>query len=194
MRRCGSPQEDDTKTPDIQRIARDYLKSKLNQDLEQRAASPHIGVYSRSGESGRIVADDLEWIDGELQTARTELRERLYEHQRPLIDWVMTHNAVPHELRGTVAHAIFQANVVFWETVRERTLGNFSAELRDPGETRAFAPNISNGVATAIVTGPRLSEVLPGFLAFMSEQGVWRGQTLAQNTATYEMLIELCVK
>ncbi|MGE5774008.1 MAG: DUF6538 domain-containing protein, partial [Hyphomicrobiales bacterium] len=78
--------KDNTKTPDIQRIAHEYLKRKLEHDMEQRAASPHVGVYSRSSEPGRIAADDLEWVDGELQTARTELRERLYEHQRPLID------------------------------------------------------------------------------------------------------------
>ena len=46
--------------------------------------------------------------------------------------------------------------------------------------------------AQVVAVGPRLSEALRGFLEFMSEQGVWRGQTLAQNTATYEMFIECC--
>ena len=184
--------KDDTKTPNIQRIAREYLKAKLEGDMEYRAASPHIGVYSRSAEPGRIMADDLEWIDGELQTARTELHERLYEHQRPLIDWVMEENAIPAEFRGAVAHAILQANVTFWETVRERTLGNFSNEPRDLEGAEPLPSSASNVSAGSAPTGPRLSEVLPGFLALMSEQGVWRGQTLAQNTATYDMFIECC--
>lgn len=182
--------KDDTKTPDIQRIARDYLKRKLEFDMKQRATSPHIGVYSRSAEPGRIATDDLEWVEVELQTAKTELRERLYEHQRPLIDAIMEDDAVPPERRGELAHAIFQANVVFWETVRERTLGNFSAGFQEPEETQAGPAEDSSALPTT--TSPQLSEILPGFLKFMSEQEVWRGQTLAQNTATYDMFIECC--
>jgi hypothetical protein len=63
------------KPEDIQRIAREYLRSKLEHDMEVRIASSGIGVYSRSKEPGRIVADDLEWIEGELLGARTRLRE-----------------------------------------------------------------------------------------------------------------------
>src|SRR5262245_42201140 len=154
--------KDDTKTPDIHRIAREYLKAKLDGDMEYRAASPHIGVYSRSAEPGRIMADDLEWIDGELQTARTELHERLYEHQRPLIDWVIEENAIPAELRGAVAHAILRANVAFWETVRERTLGNFSYEPRDFEEAQPLPPGVSNVPAGLALMTFRGAPPLPG--------------------------------
>jgi site-specific recombinase XerD len=181
--------KEDNKPADIQRIAREYLKSKLEFDMVQRAASSHIGVYSRSRELGRIAADDLEWVEGELQTAKTELRERLYEHQMPLIDQIMKNNAVPPERRDALAHSIFQANVAFWETVRQRTLGNFSSEPHELEEPKS-PPTDAN--ALPVVNGPPLSEVLPGFLKFMSDQGVWRGQTLAQNRATYDMFIECC--
>ena len=50
-------------TGDVQRIAREYLKRKLEHDMEQRTSAARIGVYSRSGEPGRIVVDDLAWID-----------------------------------------------------------------------------------------------------------------------------------
>jgi hypothetical protein len=182
--------KDDTKTPDIQRIAREYLKKKLKDDMEQRAASPHIGVYSRSTEPGRIAAEDLEWVEGELQTARTELHERLYKHQEPLIDAIMEDHAVPPDQRNALAHAIFQANVAFWETIRERTLGNFSDCSQEAEETQAGPAAISDTLPT--VVGPRLSEVLSPFLELMSAQEVWRGQTLAQNKATYDMFIEYC--
>ncbi|MGH9805668.1 MAG: hypothetical protein ACRD9W_00120, partial [Terriglobia bacterium] len=39
---------------------------------------------------------------------------------------------------------------------------------------------------------PRFSEVPPSFLDFMSKDNGWRGQTLAQNTATYKMFIACC--
>jgi integrase len=40
--------------------------------------------------------------------------------------------------------------------------------------------------------GPKLSEVLPTFLDFMVTAHGWRGQTLAQNKATYRMFTDHC--
>lgn len=178
------------KPEDIQRIAREYLKSKLEHDMEVRLASSGIGVYSRSKESGRIVADDLEWIEGELLGARARLRERLYDHERHTIDGVMEYHAVPAEQRNALAHALFQADVDFWETVIERTKGNPYAE---PAMPRSFVPIHSNGVAVpAIAKGPLFSDVLPSFLDYMSAYEEWRGQTLAQNKTTYAMFMQCC--
>jgi hypothetical protein len=55
------------KTSDIQRIARDYLRSKLAFDMERRVASPNSPVYdvgfdprdSRQSQPGGEVADRL---------------------------------------------------------------------------------------------------------------------------------------
>lgn len=113
------------KPADIQRIAREYLKSKLEHDMEVRTASPHVGVYSRSTEPNRIVADDLEWIEGELQTAKTELRERLYRHQKPLIDELMQTHSIAPELRDAFSHAILQSNIDFWVIVSQRNRWRF---------------------------------------------------------------------
>jgi hypothetical protein len=98
-------------TADIQRIAREYLRDKLDHDMGQREASAHQAVYSGSSPS-----DDLAWVEAELMTARTELRERLYDHQSPLIDEIMEAHTLLPELRNTLAHAIFRANVELWET------------------------------------------------------------------------------
>jgi hypothetical protein len=68
--------------PDLQRIARDYLKRKLECDMERRHASPHRPVYNTPDDDGASSVADLGWVGVELQTARTELRERLYDHQR----------------------------------------------------------------------------------------------------------------
>jgi site-specific recombinase XerD len=178
------------KPEDIQRIAREYLKSKLEHDLEVRIASSHIGVYSRSKEPGRIVADDLEWIEGELLGARARLRERLYDHERHTIDGVMEYHAVPAEQRNALAHALYQADVEFWETVIERTKGNPYSE---PPMLRSLEPLQLNGVpAPQPRTGSLLSEVLPSFLDYMASYEEWRGQTLAQNKTSYAMFKECC--
>jgi site-specific recombinase XerD len=174
---------------DIQRIAREYLKGKLDHDMETRSASAHVGVYSRSTEPNRIVADDLEWIEGELQTAKTELRERLYRHQAPLIDELMQAHSIAPELRDVFSHAILQANVDYWVIVRQRTVGDFSSKSPDIQTAR---PIQRNGAEAAAITGPLLSEILTGFLDYMSKDEGWRGQTLAQNKTTCAMFVECC--
>ena len=62
---------------DLQRIAREYLKRKLDSDMERRHVSPHRPVYATLDDETASSVADLEWVDAELQTARTELRERL---------------------------------------------------------------------------------------------------------------------
>lgn len=171
-----------TPAPDIGRIVREYLKGKLAFDMEQRAGSPNQPVYSGYCETGDdIVAADLKWVGAELETAETELTERLYEHQRPLIDELMQGNAIPVEYRNALTHAVFEANVKIWETIRERTLGNFSSEPRDVEHIPSDKPR--QATVEAVPASPPLSEILPGFLDFMSKDEGWRGQTLAQNTA-----------
>lgn len=49
---------------------------------------------------------------------------------------------------------------------------------------------MSTKVASAL--SPLLSEILPGFLDYMSKHEGWRGQTVAQNQTTYAMFIECC--
>ena len=52
-------------------------------------------------------------MEAELETAKTELRERLYDHQRPLIDEIMEAHSVPPEQRNALSHAILKANAEF---------------------------------------------------------------------------------
>ena len=67
---------------------------------------------------------------------KAELTERLYEHQRPLIDYPMGEHKLPEEQWNELAFALFQANVKKWETIRKRTLGDFETL----GPSGAIAP------------------------------------------------------
>jgi hypothetical protein len=73
----------------IHQIARDYLKRVLKSDMEERVASPNRPVYNMSYDEGASASADLEWIQVELKTAKTELRERLI-HQ-PRRSWQSPH-------------------------------------------------------------------------------------------------------
>jgi len=178
------------KTVDIQSIARQYLKQRLDSDMEVRIGSPNVGVYSRSRDRGRIVADDLEWIDGELATAQTELAERLYEHQRSLLDELMAQYGVAEEQREELAFAIFRANVEKWQIIRNRTLGDFDA-FGAPGPRTSASGQLAEG-ATPAKHPPLFSEALPGFIMLMEQNEGWRGQTLAQSQSTFRMFVECC--
>ena len=102
----------------------------------------------------------------------------------------MEKHEVPHEQRGELFLAILHADVAKWETIRKRTLGDFSFEPPDLDPVQPDQPREPN--AKLVARGPLLSEVLPGFLDFMSKDEGWRGQTLAQNTTTYRMFEECC--
>ena len=126
-------------------------------------------------EPGRSNARvDLDWIDGQLAQARSELAGRLYDHQRPLIDDLMEENNVPEQYRNAFAHGLLQANVELWETVRDRTLGKFPSLRDEPLRVSASSPP-----AVKVPTGPSFSEVLPNFLDYAQKDKGWRGQTLA---------------
>ena len=124
---------DEKNSGEISRIVHQYLRDHLNNDLERRVAASHSPVYGSADIGEDPVAADLEWIDGELDTAKTELTERLYEHQRPLIDYLMQENKLPEEQWAELAFAIFRANVTKWEVIRKRTLGDLEEDACVPG-------------------------------------------------------------
>ena len=85
----------------------------------------HSPVYASVDDGEDPVAADLAWVDAELDAAKAELTERLYEYQRPLIDYLMEEHKLPEEQWKELAFAVFHANVKKWETIRKRTLGDF---------------------------------------------------------------------
>ena len=68
---------------------------------------------------------------------------------------------MPAEQRNALAHAIYQADVEFWETLVERTKGNPYVE---PPMLRSSQPVLSNGIAASkAMDRPALSEVSAQF-------------------------------
>jgi site-specific recombinase XerD len=186
FRRLTQDVTTDNKT-DLAAILRNYLKRRLAFDMKQRIETPHAPMFGVAEPGKSHASVDLEWIEGELASARSELAGRLYNHQLPLIDDLMEDDKVPEQYRNAFAHGILQANVELWETVRQRTLGNFSSLSEVPLRDTA-----SSGATVEAPAGPTLTEVLPNFLDYAQKDKGWRGQTLAQNKATYRMFEECC--
>ncbi len=172
---------------DLALVLRNYLKRRLAHDMQRRIGTPHAPVYALADPDRSDASADLEWIDGQLAQARSELAGRLYDHQRPLIDDLMEDYNIPEHYRNAFAHGLLQANVEAWETVRQRTLGNFSSLI----EVR-LRDGASSETTVEVPAGPRLTEALPNFLDYAQKDKGWRGQTLAQNKTTYRMFEECC--
>lgn len=186
FRRLTQDVTTDDKT-DLAAILRDYLKAHLASDMERRIETPNAPMFGMAVPGRSHASVELEWIDVELAGARSALAGRNYDHEGPLVHDLMEHYKVPEQYRNALAHGILQANVELWETVRQRTLGNFSSLIEAP--LRADA-NIR--AAVEVPAGPTLTQVLPKFLDYAERDKGWRGQTLAQNKTTYRMFVECC--
>ncbi|MBI1212960.1 MAG: tyrosine-type recombinase/integrase [Alphaproteobacteria bacterium] len=177
--------------PNISEIVRAFLKRQLDFDLAHRASSNGKGIYPPY----ELREDDLKFLDAEIASARIELRDRLYDHQGPLIDEIMEKYTVPTHLRQVLAHGILRARLEALEIIRERTLSDSSSLLRDDERAEVIAP-LSRKAEPALKApdnlGPMLSAVLPDFLTAMTEDVGWSGQTRAQNEATYELFLRVC--
>lgn len=177
---------------DIAEIAKQYLRDSLASDLlvrqRQAGQAPPTGWYK--------WASSIDAVELELDAAKEALAGRKVPRRvdaNGFIDWLMEKHEVPREQRGELTLAILRADVAYWETIRKRTLGE-PGGFEDDQSVAANAPPVAANGSNALPasTGPLFSEVLPGFLKFMQEQEVWRGQTLAQNEATYEIFIQCC--
>jgi site-specific recombinase XerD len=172
---------------DLNAVLRTYLKQRLDFDMWRRAETPHAPIFGAPQPGKSHASIDLEWIDHELATARSDLAARAYAQQRPLIDEVMEAHGVPEEHRNALAHGILRANVELWETVRRRTLGQFPSL-----DNAALRPIASSPPEMKSPAGPAMTEVLPAFLDYAQKDKGWRGQTLAQNKTSYRMFLECC--
>ncbi|WP_290807975.1 hypothetical protein [Ferrovibrio sp.] len=179
-------------TADLKAILRQYLSDALDADLQHhRNTKPGLSVYS-----GRVpfgidpVEQDIETIDHLISEYRDWLIRREVSRAEPTLSRLMAENNVPAEDRVELGLGLLQVNVQVLEKARERVVGGavdpFSAA---PADERS---NHRNDSVTVAPTGPLLSEVLPAYLDYMVKEEGWRGQTLAQNSATYRMLQEHC--
>lgn len=178
---------------DIADIAKQYLRDALEHDLlirQRQAGQPPChddwGKWSNS----------IHAVELELDAAKAALAGRSAPRRvdpEGFIDWLMEKHEVPQDQRGELTLAILRADVAKWETIRRRTLGEPDGFHDDQPAAINGSPVAPNGSDTLpAVTGPKLSELLPGFIKLMQDTEGWRGQTLAQNQATYRMFLEYC--
>lgn len=113
--------DNDNKNTDIPRILRLYLKQRLDFDMWARERAPHQPRFPAVSPVGSVLEEDLGWVERQLAAAKSELVERRYDHQRPLIDELMeTHSVPPAYRRFRSLHVFVRAGAMM-RLLRYRT-------------------------------------------------------------------------
>jgi len=172
-------------TQDLQTILRQHLRAALDEDLEQHyAAKSGKAVYAQNIDKYTDPIDaDLDVINDILGDYREWLARREIKRMEPALSQLMTEHQLPEGQRVPLGLGLIQSNIQVMERAKERITGVAELIILEP-QTPVATPTAP--------TGPLFSEVLPDFLDFMVKDEGWRGQTLAQNKATYRMFIEHC--
>lgn len=180
-----------SRMPDFQAILRSELIAAIEADRRRHAETPTgRPVYAHWVDEGEdATAADLQRIDANLADARKSLQRRDTIGIDDWVDEVMAKYGLGPELRSALALGLAQVRVQSLEQSRRHVLMGAVPEITlDVPEPTQQAQE----VRTEPVAGSRLSEILPPFLEYMSNEGGWRGQTLQQNKGTYRILTEVC--
>jgi len=176
---------------DVRTILHKHLAEALADDRDVHLATRHGRPVYASVDS---VSDDVSPIDADLDLigdllgdAREALATRDYKRVGNLINHYMQLHELSESQRGELAIGLLKADVHSLEVAQKRLVEGVGEEY----EYEPTGQSVGKTLA-AVETGDKLSEVLPRFLAQMSETNGLKGQTLMQNRGTYRILLEVC--
>lgn len=175
---------------DLKPILKEQLTTALRADQEQHlAARPGRSVYGVAPDDDctDALTHDLELIDILIDDAADRLTRREVSHVSEAVTELATRYGVPVEQHTELAIGLLQVELQVMKEGRNRLLRGSAPSVVLAGSNVAVTAE-----PTEAVTGPLLSELLPQFVEFMTEEADWRGQTLAQNEATFRMFLEHC--
>lgn len=171
---------------EIQQIVQSYIQELLATDLvyyhNRPGSEPIYNIEPKLQPTTAAKADEL-FLSDLLAEAKLNLVERKLEAEAEDTQRLMNENGLVEADRGALAHSLLRARVEVLEAFLKRVTGNFEP--------------LAQAVAQPVPTkpkpvGPLFSEALPAFIELMVSSKEWRGQTLAQNEATYRMFTEVC--
>jgi hypothetical protein len=177
-------------SPDLRTILRTYLEDALEDDTTMRlSARPGRPVY------GGLEYDDRDPVDVDLDTvalclsdAREALAERNFKSVDSNVTRLLEQHGLPESDRKRLAYGVLEAHVKLLEEVEKRILGRSPVFFTDDAPTLAGrAPERSQAQP-----GPLFSEALPAYVDLAVKDKGWRGQSKAQNEATFAMFQEVC--
>jgi integrase len=171
---------------DLQAVLQQYLTEALEADLEQHRSTPYgRSVYtSLTDEHEDPIDADSELVQSLLSDAREALIRRDIASVADKVERLMGEHRLPPEVRLPLAYGVLQADIQILERMHGRVINGATAEIRFESSSSPSASRLP------AISNRKLSDALPAFLELMSTEEGWRGQTLAQNRATYRMFLE----
>ena len=178
-------------TPELRAILRAYLADALDEDTHVRLRTPPgRPVYARFADvdDHRDSVDlDLEAASDALGDARRALAERDYRTVKHAADRLIKGQGLPESIRTALSYGLLETHVRLLEELEKRTLGLSPVIL-----TEENADEASPIKPAAKPSKPLFSVALPAYIDIAVKDKGWRGQSRAQNEATFSMFEEVC--
>ncbi|HEX3882405.1 MAG TPA: site-specific integrase [Stellaceae bacterium] len=174
-------------------ILRERLRADIEEDeatwLRTPAGEPAYAYWLDEGQNA-IRADitaTQEWLDG----ARADARGRHFSGYEEAAEDIVVKYGLSGADLPIIALGLVQAKIAMLRARLRRLRGDGPSIIAGVHGAPFSAPEeASPPVAPA--NGPALSQILPNALDFLAKEAGWRGQTLAQNSATYRMFLVHC--
>ncbi len=179
---------------DLRAILRKYLDDALEEDARARVTLPTglpvYGLGAAAPEGRDPVAMDQDVIGVALSEARQALAARDFPSVQDTVAILLKEHGLPESASNALAYGILEANVRVFEEAQRRTYGRSPVVLLPEPPTPAPAALPAPIVAAPV--GPLFSVLLPKYIDLAVKEKGWRGQSLAQNKATFAMFQEVC--
>ena len=175
-----------TSPTDLRAILRAYLADALEDDTTMRLSARHgRPVYGGLVDEERDVVDtDLETVAMCLSDAREALAERNFKSVHSNVSRLMKEHGLHESARNSVAYGVLEAHVKLLEEIERRIVGHAPVIFTEGPPAPSSEP--------LAPTGPLFSEALPAYVDHAVKDRGWRGQSAAQNAASFATFQEVC--
>jgi hypothetical protein len=169
----------------------EQMQQLRNKHLQAPYGAPVHLSRDHAGENPQKA--DFASIEHALGHIQQHLRERDTRPVDGIADRIIDGREITPIQRTELSLGLLQVSLQIMKQSRDWLTDGLIGEIAPP-ETTPSPPTAapSAPVPEVVPDSPKLSEVLPAFLDYMTNDKDWRGQTLAQNRTTYRMLAEVC--
>lgn len=178
-------------TPELRSILRAYLADALEDDTHVRLRTPPgRPVYARFAdvdEQRDSIDLDLEAASDALGDAREALAGRDYRTVKHAADRLIEEHGLPESIRAALSYGLLETHVRLLEEIEKRTLGQSPIIFTEDAVEEALPVK-----PAAKPSKPLFSAALPTYVDIAVKDKGWRGQSRAQNEATFSMFEEVC--
>ena len=178
---------------DLRSVLRRYLEEALAEDTRTRlmlpTGLPVYGLGEAAPNARDPVAMDKDVIAIALSDARGALAARDFPSVQETVAILLEEHGLPDSSANALAYGILEANVCLFEEAQRRTRG-LSPVVLLPDPPERAAPALPS--PAPVPPSPLFSALLPKYIELAVSEKGWRGQSLAQNKATFAMFQEVC--